>query len=218
MAYFARSQRFRAWRKEVDETERRKERDKQRDLLTLTHLYFYDEHSPRYHTVQGSTPRGVPIDSGEVSVASVPPDRDVLRRASQLSAAARASARCQRLALSLTLESPRLQSPNMTVRARQIASSVLGRPPPDAAPRAYRQQQGAGGTGHDCLGASDSKLCPGTPAPCCCLRGLVRRLPDKSQLLSPRIADATLMRSDGLPSPLASRPAAMGAAHTSQTA
>jgi hypothetical protein len=191
--YFAHSQRFRAWSKEVDETERRKERDKQRDLLTLTHLYFYDEHSPRYHPVQGK----------EESLASVSTDRDELRLASPLLAAARASARCQRRALSLTLLSPRLQSPNMTVWARPIASSVLGRPPHAAASRACRQQHGAGGVGHDCVGASDSKLRPGPPAPCCCLKGLVR-LPKKAQLLSPKIAAATRMRSDGLAPLLAS--------------
>jgi hypothetical protein len=84
-----------------------------------------------------------------------------------------------------------------------IISSVLGRPLPAAASRACRQQQGAGGAGHDCLGASDSKLRPGPPAPCCCLQGLVR-LPNKAQLRSPKIAAATRMRSDGLASLLAS--------------
>ena len=122
--YYRHSQRFRDWSKEVDETERRKERDKQRDLLTLTHLYFYDEHSPRYQ--QGSTPQVLPIDLENESLASVSPDRELRKylASPQLWASARASARCQRRALSLTLESPRLQSPKMTGWARPIAAAT----------------------------------------------------------------------------------------------
>ena len=125
------------------QAERRKERDKQRDLLTLTHLYFYDEHSPRHYPVArrsacpAVTPqRDVPADAGCGSAAS-PLDRDTLRKqlaSPRLVAAARASARCQKRALSLALESPLLQSPDATYLARQIAAANRLRPDGLASP------------------------------------------------------------------------------------
>ena len=128
------------------QAERRKERDKQRDLLTLTHLYFYDEHSPRHYPVArrsacpAVTPqRDVPADAGCGSAAS-PLDRDTLRKplaSPRLVAAARASARCQKRALSLALESPLLQSPDATYLARQIAAANRLRPDGLASPMVH---------------------------------------------------------------------------------